>query len=74
MSRLPTLRPRDVVAALKRAGFLEHHQKGSHLYLWHPAMRRMTAVAMHATDLPRGTLHVILQQAGLTEEMLRELL
>lgn len=34
----------------------------------------MTAVAMHATDLPRGTLHVILQQAGLTEDEFRELL
>ena len=36
MSRLPSVRPRELVAALERAGFVRHHQKGSHLYLWHP--------------------------------------
>jgi predicted RNA binding protein YcfA (HicA-like mRNA interferase family) len=74
MSRLPTVRPREVVAALKRAGFLEHHQRGSHLYLWHPAKRRLTAVPMHPGDVNRGTLRRILTQAQLTEEEFRELL
>jgi predicted RNA binding protein YcfA (HicA-like mRNA interferase family) len=74
MSRLPTLQPKQLVAALKRAGFLEHHQTGSHLYLWHPARTLMTSVPMHHGDLKRGTAKAILKQAGLTEEELRELL
>ncbi|MBW8876088.1 MAG: type II toxin-antitoxin system HicA family toxin [Acidobacteria bacterium] len=74
MSRLPTLQPRQLVAALKRAGFIEHHQTGSHLYLWHPSRKRMTSIPMHPGDLKRGTASAILKQAGLTEDELRDLL
>lgn len=72
MTRLPSVRPRELVAALKRDGFVEHHQKGSHLYLWHPQKRRMTAVPMHPGDVNRKLVHAILDQAGLTlEEFVR---
>ncbi|MFH0793874.1 MAG: type II toxin-antitoxin system HicA family toxin [bacterium] len=77
MTRLPTLTPRKIVAALKRAGFNEHHsheQHGSHLYLWNPQTRRMTSVPMHAKDLPRGTTFTIIKQAGLTIEEFQALL
>lgn len=74
MSRLPSLQPRELVAALKRAGYLEHHQTGSHLYLFHPSKKRMTSVPMHPRDLKRGTVHAILKQAGLTEAEIRNLL
>ena len=74
MSRLPTVTPRQMAAALKRVGFLEHHQTSSHLYLYHPETRRMTAVAIHARDLKRGTMKRILKQANLTEDEFRELL
>jgi predicted RNA binding protein YcfA (HicA-like mRNA interferase family) len=66
MSRLPTVTPRQVVRALKRAGFEEHHQRGSHLYLRHPESRRMTSVPMHPGDLPRGTLRAILRQVQIS--------
>lgn len=29
MSRLPGVRPRELVAALERAGFVRHHQKAA---------------------------------------------
>jgi predicted RNA binding protein YcfA (HicA-like mRNA interferase family) len=74
MSRLPTPRPREVVAALKRVGFVEHHQKGSHLYLWHPERRVMTSIPMHSGDLHRGLFKAILKQTGLSEDQFRELL
>ena len=74
MSRLPTVKPRQVVRALKRAGFEEHHQRGSHLYLRHPETRRMTTVPMHPGDLPHGTLRAILSQTGVTVEEFLELL
>jgi predicted RNA binding protein YcfA (HicA-like mRNA interferase family) len=74
MSRLPTLQPRQLVAALKRAGFSEHHQTGSHLFLWHSLRKRMTSIPMHPRDLKRGTVSAILKQAGLTNAELYKLL
>lgn len=74
MSRLPSVKPRQVIRALKRAGFEEHHQRGSHLYLRHPETRRMTSVPMHPGDLPRGTLRAILHQVGITPEEFARLL
>ncbi|MGH7179557.1 MAG: type II toxin-antitoxin system HicA family toxin [Tepidisphaeraceae bacterium] len=50
MSRLPALRTRQVVAALRKAGFTEHHQKGGHLFMWHPQLLRMTTVPQHPRD------------------------
>lgn len=74
MSRLPSVKPRELVAALERAGFVRHHQKGSHLYLWHQGKRRMTTVPMHPGDVHRGLLRVILKQADLTEAAFLDLL
>jgi predicted RNA binding protein YcfA (HicA-like mRNA interferase family) len=64
--------PREVVAKLKRAGFEEVRQTGSHLFLRH-ADGRMTFVAMHRGDLPLGTLRMILKQANITEDQFRDL-
>jgi len=68
MSRLPSLKPREVIRALERAGFVISRQSGSHCRLIHrDDPRRATTVALHgATDVPRGTLRQIIDQAGLT--------
>jgi len=73
VSRLPVLRSRQLIAALKKAGFEAHHQTGSHLALVIPDGRRVI-VPIHAQDLPRGTVSAIIRQAGLTEEQFRALL
>ena len=74
MTRLPTVTPREVDAALLKAGFEAYHQSGSHLLLRHPLTKARTTVPMHARDLDRGLLRKILKQAGLTDEQFRELL
>jgi len=56
---------REALAKLQRAGFEEVRQTGSHKVLRH-ADGRMTYVAMHRRDIPKGTLHKMLKQAGLT--------
>lgn len=73
MSRLPSVKPKHLVRALKRAGFAKHHQRGSHLYLRHPD-GRMTSVPMHPRDIPRGTLRAILRQVQITTDELLDLL
>jgi predicted RNA binding protein YcfA (HicA-like mRNA interferase family) len=72
MSRLPSLKPRQVVAALERCGFTVLRVVGSHYQLFNETTRRHTTVPHHNRDLPRGTVSAIIQQAGLTrEEFLR---
>lgn len=74
MSKLPSVSARQVVAVLKRVGFVERRQRGSHLRMFNPKTRRQTVVPMHAGDLKRGTVHGILMQAGLSAEEFRALL
>jgi predicted RNA binding protein YcfA (HicA-like mRNA interferase family) len=63
---------KEVLRALKRAGFEERRQSGSHLVLRHEDGRQ-TYLPMHTGDLPAGTFRSILKQAGLTEEEFRDL-
>lgn len=66
---LPALRAREVVRALERAGFVRWRQKGSHLTLFRAADLRALTVPIHfSKTLPKGTLHAIIKQAGLTTE------
>jgi predicted RNA binding protein YcfA (HicA-like mRNA interferase family) len=65
--RLPSLKPREVVRALQRAGFIISRTSGSHCRLIHPAdNRRKVTVPLHNEDLKRGTLRSIITQAGFT--------
>jgi predicted RNA binding protein YcfA (HicA-like mRNA interferase family) len=68
MSPLPSLKPRQVVAALERAGFVVIRIVGSHYQLFNERTRRHTTVLYHNRDLPRGTVAAILRQAGLTRD------
>ena len=68
--KLPTLKPKQVVAALLRAGFYIHHQQGSHARLLHPGRPELrVTVPIHNKDLPPSFVkYRILKQAGLSEE------
>lgn len=64
--------PREVAAKLRRAGFVETRQTGSHLFFRH-ADGRMTFVAVHRGDVPVGTFRKILKQAGMSEDEFKRL-
>lgn len=66
MSRVPALTPRKLVAALKKAGYYETGQSGSHLMLEHKS-RKKVIVPIHARDLGRSLMKTIIKQTGLTE-------
>jgi predicted RNA binding protein YcfA (HicA-like mRNA interferase family) len=68
------LKPRQVVAALERGGFVLLRVVGSHYQLFNDRTRRHTTVPYHNRDLPRGTLSAIIQQAGLTRDEFLKLL
>jgi len=69
MNRLPPAKPRRVLRALQRAGFVVHHTSVSHYILMHPGKpdARVT-LPYRNRDLKRRTLESILEQAGLTHE------
>jgi len=62
---LPSLKPREVIAALERAGFLVRRQTGSHAILYKSGVRHPVSIPIHPKDLPRGTLRAIIRQADL---------
>ncbi|MBA3413934.1 MAG: type II toxin-antitoxin system HicA family toxin [Chloroflexia bacterium] len=64
---------KDVVAALRRLGYDLRDVRGSHHTLRHPERGGRVTVPVHGTDtLAPKTLQSILDQAGLTEDELRE--
>jgi predicted RNA binding protein YcfA (HicA-like mRNA interferase family) len=73
---LPVLRPKRVLRALLRAGFIIHHQTGSHAQLRHSERPhlRVTVPRHDRFDLPQGVLRSILRQAEMTVEEFLELL
>jgi len=56
---------KEVVRFLKRKGFVEKRQRGSHLLLQHPMTHFRTIVPLHNTEITKGLLHRILKDAGL---------
>ena len=74
MPRLPTVRPRQVIRALERAGFEVDHQTGSHVVLWRSSDGCRVVVPQHNRDLGRGLTLRIVKGAGLTRDEFIELL
>jgi len=72
MRRLPSLKSRDIIRALHKAGFEEHRRRGSHRIFKKGSLR--VTVPVHPRDLKRGTVRSIIEQAGLTVEEFNELL
>jgi predicted RNA binding protein YcfA (HicA-like mRNA interferase family) len=66
--RLPSVKAREVIRALERAGFAVSRTSGSHCRLVHRSdpTRKVTIPVHGSTDLKRGTLRSIIAQAGLT--------
>ena len=70
--KLPSVKPKLVIRALKRNGFAIHHTTGGH-YILKKEWRRVS-VPYHNKDLKPGTLASIIKQTGLTVEEFVELL
>ena len=71
---MPRVRGKEVIRALKRAGFVVVRTKGSHHILKH-ADGRQTVVPVHAGDtIGPGLLNQILTDCGLSEREFQELL
>ncbi|MFH0887547.1 MAG: type II toxin-antitoxin system HicA family toxin [bacterium] len=75
MPKLPAITAKELISALKKAGFIEAGQKGSHLKLINLDNRRRVIVPLHAVkSIRKGTLNAILKGADISKHQLVELL
>ncbi len=76
MKNLPALTSRKVIKALKKAGFVEDRQKGSHLIMLHPLTNKRVVVPIHpGKTISKPLLQSIIEQdAGMTIEDFLKLL
>ncbi len=64
MSRAPQVTARDLIRFLKRHGYIEDRQSGSHLTLWSEQRRKAITIPVHPGDLGRGLAARIIKDAG----------
>jgi len=70
MSKSPAITPKELIKLLERKGFVFDRSKGSHQIYYHKEKRLRAVIPMHNKDLPKGTLHAILKQAGIDKNEL----
>ena len=70
MGTIHPLSAKKVIQKLKKLGFIETYQRGSHVYLEHTERKKIVTVPLHGSkDVPTGTLHnIVAKQAGLSAE------
>lgn len=62
MKRLPSMNAKDVIRILKKFGFEESRQKGSHVVLFNPATKLWTVVPAHiGKDIKKPLLKKIIE-------------
>jgi predicted RNA binding protein YcfA (HicA-like mRNA interferase family) len=74
MPKLPVVKPREAIKAIRKCGFVLDHTTGSHYTFYNSDKSRRVSIAYHNKSLKRKTLSSIIEQAGLTVEEFKELL
>lgn len=57
--------PRQLIQRLKKEGFVFLRQSGSHAIFCNEMKNRKVVVPIHSKNIPTGTLHAILKDAGI---------
>ncbi|MBI2268546.1 MAG: type II toxin-antitoxin system HicA family toxin [Candidatus Blackburnbacteria bacterium] len=63
---MPAFKAKEVIAILKKLGYIQKRQTGSHLIMYHLELKRAIPVPLHAKDVRKGLLHSIIKQADST--------
>ena len=73
MSKLPSLRPKELAKVLLKLGFASRSGKGSHVIFFR-ADGKKTSIPMHPKPIGKGLLVKILRQVDVSrDEVLRNL-
>lgn len=65
---MASFRPKEVVSILKKLGFMEKRQTGSHLIMHHSIKNKIIPVPIHTKDIKKGLTKGIIKQAESTEK------
>lgn len=60
--------PKEVIRKLKKLGFVEDRQSGSHKIFYHSKTKDRAVVPYHLKELPKGTLSAIIREARILKE------
>ncbi len=63
-----TYTSKEVIKKLKKLGFIEDRQSGSHKIFYHPETKDRAVVPYHLKELPKGTLSAILRESNVSKE------
>ena len=66
------MKSKDLIKILESKGFILKRVTGSHHFFVHPTTGKITVVPLHSKDLPKGTFHAILKQAGISKDELND--
>lgn len=69
MPKLPSFKPREVVAIFKILGFTVDRQRGSHVVMYDKKRRFRAVIPMHTKDIKQGTLKALLKQTNTSDEV-----
>ena len=70
MSSTPSYTAKEIIRLLQQNGFVFDRASGSHHIYMLPDGSKRVIVPLHNKDLPKGTLHSILKQAGIGKKNL----
>lgn len=59
------MKPLELVRLLKKNGFIEVSQRGSHLKMYNPVTKVSIPIPIHAREMKKGIENAILKRAGL---------
>ena len=68
MSGTPSYTAKEIIRLLEKNGFVFDRASGSHQIYMLPDGSKRVIVPLHNKDLPKGTLHNILKQAGIDKK------
>lgn len=65
---MTSFKPREMIKILKKLGFVEKRQTGSHVIMFHPKNKKTIPIPMHAKELKKGLTKGIIKQSESTEK------
>ena len=74
MSALPRISGREVVQALKKIGYEQDRQRGSHIVLRQTDSPHRRVTVPDHKEIAKGTLRAVIREVGLTVDEFRDLL
>lgn len=60
--------PKEVIRKLKKLGFAEDRQSGSHKIFYNSKTQKRAVVPYHLKELPKGTLSAMLREANILRD------